>query len=79
MKKIIGIIIVLLAVSFIGVLTLRLWGIYLVSLDTIINSSITLVVLGVLIIILIITYGGLFKNNSKGYNKESGNRAHPKL
>ena len=79
MKKVIGILIILLSISFIGILILRVWDIYIVSIDKIINSSYTLGLLGILITILIIAYGAFFKNNSKGYNKSVGNNAHPKL
>lgn len=79
MKKLIGIFIILLVICFIGVLGLRIWDIYIVSLDIVIRSSFTLLLLGVLIVILTIVYGGLLKNNSKRYNKQVGNNAHPKL
>lgn len=79
MKKIIGMLIVLLSVAFIGILILKVWGIYIVSLDSILKSGYTLLLLGALITILIIVYGAFLKNNSKGYRKEIGNNAHPKL
>lgn len=80
MKKLIGIFIILLVICFIGIIGLRIWGISIVSLDTIIKSSLTLLLLlGILIIALAIIYGGFLKNNSKGYNAQVGNRAHPKL
>lgn len=79
MKKVIGTLIVLLSISFIGILILRVWDIYIISLDKIINSGYTLGLLGAIIVVLIIAYGAFFKNNSKGYNKSLGNNAHPKL
>jgi membrane-anchored glycerophosphoryl diester phosphodiesterase (GDPDase) len=79
MKKLIGTLIVLLSLSFIGILILRIWGIYIVSIDEIVKSGYTLLLLGALIVVLIVAYGAFFKNNSKGYNKEVGNNAHPKL
>lgn len=78
MKKLIGILIVLLSLSLIGILILRIWGIYIVSIDEIVKSGYTLLLLGALIVVLIIAYGAFFKNN-KGYSKEVGNKAHPKL
>lgn len=78
MKKLIGALIVVLSVSFIGILILRLWGITIVSIDAIVNSSYTLLLLGLLLVILIIAYGAFFKNNSEGYNKNIGSKAHPK-
>ena len=78
MKKLIGALIVVLSFSFIGILILRIWGITVLSIDAIVNSGYTLLLLGLLIVILIITYGVFFKNNSKGYNKSIGNKAHPK-
>lgn len=79
MKKLIGTLIILLSIALIGILILRIWGIYIVSIDEIVKSGYTLLLLGALILILIIAYGALFKNNSKGYNKQVGNNAHPKL
>lgn len=79
MKKVIGALIVLLSISLIGILILRIWGIYIVSIDEIVKSGYTLLLLGGLLIVLIISYGAFFKNNSKGYNKKVGNNAHPKL
>ena len=78
MKKVIGIFIVLLSLSFITILILRIWEIYIVSIDTIVKSSLTLAVLGLLIVILIIAYGAFFKKETD-YNKNVGNRAHPKI
>ena len=79
MKKVIWTLIVLLSISFIGILILRVWDIYIISLDKIINSGYTLGLLGAIIVVLIIAYGAFFKNNSKGYNKSVGKNAHPKL
>jgi len=79
MKKIIGIILFLLSVALIGILILRIWDIEVVNLTTIIKSTVTLVLLGVGIIILIIIYGALLRNDRRGYDRKSGNRAHPKL
>lgn len=79
MKKLIGTFVILLSMAFIGILILRIWGIYIVSIDELIKSGYTLLLLGVLIVVLIIIYGAFLKNNSKGYNKEVGNNAHPKL
>lgn len=79
MKKFIGALIVLLSAALIGILILRIWGIYIVSIDQFVKSGYTLLLLGGLIVILIIVYGAFFKNNSKGYNKSVGNNAHPKL
>ncbi|MCX2474230.1 hypothetical protein OQZ33_07815 [Pedobacter sp. MC2016-05] len=79
MKKIIGIFIVILVIAFVGILGLRIWNIEVVSLQTIIKSSATLLVLGIAIVVLIISYGFYFKDNSKGYDKSVGNRAHPKV
>lgn len=79
MKKLIGTLIILLNIALIGILILRIWGIYIVSIDEIVKSGYTLLLLGALIVILIIVYGAFFKNNSKGYDKNVGNNAHPKL
>lgn len=79
MKKIIGIFIVILVIAFVGILGLRIWNIEVVSLQTVIKSSATLLILGIAIVVLIISYGFYFKDNSKGYNKSVGNRAHPKV
>jgi len=79
MKKVIGALIVLLSISLIGILILRIWGIYIVSIDEIVKSGYTLLLLGGLLVVLVISYGAFFKNNSKGYNKKVGNNAHPKL
>lgn len=79
MKTLIGTFVILLSMAFIGILILRIWGIYIVSINEIVKSGYTLLLLGSLIVILIVAYGTFFKNNSKGYNKEIGNNAHPKL
>ena len=79
MKKITGVFIVILVIAFLGILGLRIWNIEVVSLQTIIKSSATLLVLGIAIVVLIISYGFYFKDNSKGYDKSVGNRAHPKV
>jgi hypothetical protein len=79
MKKLIGTTIILLSLVFIGILVLRIWDINIVSIDQIVKSGYTLLLLGALIIILIIAYGSFFKNNARGYNKQVGNNAHPKL
>ena len=78
MKKLIGAVIVLLSVSFIGILILRLWGITIISIDELINSGYTLLLLGLLIVILIIAYGALFKTDNKAYDRSTGTKAHPK-
>ena len=78
MKKLIGALIVLLSVFFIGILILRIWGIVIISIDDMVNSGYTLLLLGVLIIVLIISYGFFFKNNSQVYDKTTGTKAHPK-
>ena len=79
MKKIIGVFIVLLVIAFLGILGLRIWNIEVVSLQTVIKSSATLLILGIAIVVLVISYGFYFKDNSKGYDKSVGNRAHPKV
>lgn len=78
MKKLIGIFIIFLSLSFIAILILRIWGIYIVSLDNIIKSTATLLSIGVMIVVLIIVYGAFLKDD-KGYDKTIGNKAHPKL
>jgi len=79
MKTLIGLLAVLISLAFIGVLVLRIWDIQVVSLQTVIKSSITLVILGITAVLLLLIYGGFFSNNDSGYNKDSGDRAHPKL
>ncbi|RZL44456.1 MAG: hypothetical protein EOP00_19875 [Pedobacter sp.] len=79
MKKIIGIFILLLSVAFVAIIVLKVWGIQLVSLDGILKSGYTLLLLGALIVVLILVYGAFFKNDGNKYNKKTGNNAHPKL
>lgn len=79
MKKIIGIIILLLSLAFIGIIILKVWGITIVSLDDVLKSGYTLLLLGALIVVLIIVYGAFFKGDSSKYNRNIGNNAHPKL
>ena len=79
MKTLIGSLAALITVAFIGLLVLRIWNIEVWSMQHIVRSSVTLIVLGVTALLLIIIYGGFFKNNQKAYNKSVGNRAHPKL
>ena len=78
MKKLIGIFIVFLSLSFIAILIFRIWGVYIVSLDNIIKSTATLLSIGILLLILIVVYGAFLKSD-KGYDKTVGNKAHPKL
>ncbi|RZL62365.1 MAG: hypothetical protein EOO93_09085 [Pedobacter sp.] len=79
MKKIIGILILLLSVAFIGILILKVWGINIVSLDNILKSGYTLLLLGALIVVLILVYGAFLKGDRHKYNKKVGNNAHPRL
>ena len=79
MKRIVGIILVLLSIALIGIFILRIWDIEVVSLTSVIKSTATLVLLGVAIIVLIIIYGALLRNDRRGYDRKSGNRARPKL
>lgn len=79
MKKLIGALIALLCLAFITVLVLRIWGITIVSLQSIVRSALTLLVLGLTIVILIILYGAFYRNDTKNYNRKVGNKAHPKL
>jgi len=78
MKRIVGIILLLLSIALIGILVLRIWGIEIVSLTAVLKSTTTLVLLGVAIIILVIIYGALLRNDRLGYDRKSGNKAHPK-
>jgi hypothetical protein len=79
MKRIVGIILLLLSIALIGILILRIWDIEVVSLTTILKGTATLVLLGIAIIVLIIVYGALLRNDRRGYDRKTGNRAHPKL
>ena len=78
MKKIIGIVITLLSLALIGISILRIWNIEIISLKYMVKSSVTLLFIGLAILILIILYGALLKNNSQVYNKNKGKQAHPK-
>jgi len=79
MKRIIGALLILLSIALIAILILRIWDIEIVSLSDIVKSSATLLLLGIAIVILIIVYGALLRNNKRGYDRNTGNRAHPKL
>jgi len=78
MKRVIGIIILLLSFLLIGILGLRIWDIEVVSFDIIFKSTATLILLGIAIVVLIIVYGALLHGKSSVYNKQSANSAHPK-
>ena len=78
MKRIVGIILLLLSIALIGILILRIWNIDVVSLTAVLKSTATLMLLVIAIIILIIVYGALLRKNSQGYDRKSGNKAHPK-
>ncbi|MGZ3872529.1 MAG: hypothetical protein ACXVJD_06405 [Mucilaginibacter sp.] len=78
MKRIVGVIILLLSLAFIAIVILRIWAIRIISLQDIIRSSATLVSIGVAIVMLVIVYGGFLKGKESGYQKNIGNRAHPK-
>ena len=79
MKKLIGALIILFSLAFAGLLILRVWGIKIVSLPDLLRSGITLLLVAVIAVVLIIVYGAFFRNDAADYNKNSGNRAHPKL
>ncbi|RZK56118.1 MAG: hypothetical protein EOO87_06200 [Pedobacter sp.] len=79
MKKVIGAIILLLSIAFLGILALRIWNIEVVSMQTIIRSSATLFILGIAIFVLLVGYGFFFNENPEKYDKTVGNKAHPKL
>jgi len=79
MKRIIGFILLLLSIALIAILILRIWNIEVVSLTTVINSTATLLVLGSTIVVLLIIYGTFLRNEPRGYDRKSGDRAHPKL
>jgi uncharacterized membrane protein len=79
MKKSIGLIALLLSLAFINIIILRIWNIQIMSIDSIVRSSATLLVLGITIVLLMILYGAFFRNNEQNYNRKTGNRAHPKL
>lgn len=79
MKTFIGLLAALICLAFISVLVLRIWDIHVVSLETVIKSSATLIVLGIAAVLLIVIYGLFFRNNEDGYNPKAGNRAHPKV
>lgn len=78
MKKITGIIVLILSIAFLGILVLRIWGVEIVSPANVLKSSVTLIVLGIAIVVLAIIYGAFFRNQAKGYHKEAGKHAHPK-
>lgn len=80
MKKIIGLLIVLCVTALTGIIVLRLWGIKIVSLQHLVSSGITLLLLSLFTVGLIIAYGAFFQNPKKGYSNQNGKgRAHPKL
>lgn len=78
MKKITGIVIMLLSTVFIGVIILRIWNIDIVSFDNMIRSTATLILLGLAIVILSIVYSTFLRNSKQAYNQKTGNKAHPK-
>ncbi|OKS87448.1 hypothetical protein [Mucilaginibacter polytrichastri] len=78
MKTFIGILAVLISLAFISLLVLRIWDIQIITLQAIIRSSKTLVVLGIAAVLLIVYYGAFFRSSERLYNEDRGNRAHPK-
>ncbi|MCX3264860.1 hypothetical protein [Pedobacter agri] len=78
MKRLIGLFAVVISLAFIVVLILRLWNIEMLSLQTILRSSFTLIVLGISALLLIIIYGAFFRNSQAGFDEKKGNHAHPK-
>jgi hypothetical protein len=79
MKKIIGAVIILLGIAFTVLLILRIWGITPVSSENILRSGVTLLVVGILVVFLLIIYGGFYLNKKQHYNANTGNRSHPKV
>ena len=79
MKKIIGALIVILAIALTVIIILRIWGVVIVSLSFLLNGALSLFLLGGLLVILIIAYGFFFTKHHKGYDESKGNRAHPKV
>lgn len=58
---------------------MRIWNIEIVSIENLVKSSATLIVLGLAIVLLLIVYGIFLRDNDQEYSKKTGNKAHPKL
>ncbi len=78
MKRTIGITALLLFLAFTGILVLRIWNIHIISLDTLVRSGATLIVLSILLITLIVIYGAFFRNRQSSYRRDAGKQAQPK-
>lgn len=72
MKKLVGLVIVLLSIAFFTLLILRIWGVSVVSWQNIVRSGATFVLLGALIVILIIIYFLFFKKSAKQDYRQAG-------
>ncbi|WP_019946819.1 hypothetical protein [Hymenobacter aerophilus] len=79
MKKLVGFAIILVGLALAGLLVLRIWGISLVSHDTLLRSGATLVVLAVGWAVLIICWFAFFRNPAAGYDSSGGQRVQPRL
>lgn len=79
MKKIIGLLIVLVSIALVGLLILKIWDIEIVSLAFVMNGFLSLILLAALLIVLIVCYGFFFRDHTKGYDQNKGNVAHPKF
>lgn len=79
MKKLIGFLIILVGLVLVGLLVLRIWGITVVSQDTLLRSGATLAVVAVGWVVLIICWFAFFRDPAAGYDQSVGRRAHPRL
>ena len=79
MKKIIGILIVLLSIALVTIIILRIWGVVIVSLAFLLKGALSLIILSGLLLVLIVSYGFFFKKQDAGYDTTKGNRAQPRI
>ncbi len=80
MKYIIGTIVTALILCVAAYFTLELWGIENpITFDQLRKGLITTMIVLVTSVFLIIIIAFFFKNNSKGYDKDKGNVAKPKI
>ncbi|TDG37306.1 hypothetical protein EZJ43_04095 [Pedobacter changchengzhani] len=79
MKKLLGILIILLLLAGATLLVLHIWGITLLNRADLFRSIYTLLIVGVSLTVLIIAYFFFFNNEEKGYDMSGEGRAKPKL
>jgi hypothetical protein len=78
MRKLLGATIVLLCLALTTLGILRIWDAAVISSYTLLRSGATLGALAATMVVLIIVWFAFFPGPAVGYDRQTGQRAHPK-